>query len=145
MTDISDAFLADLVGAAELEGVTGFVAAAVVRDDTDRVLLLRRKPDDFMGGMWEVPSGKVEEGEGILAALRRETAEETALTVEAVNGYLGHFDYANSRGGTTRQFNFSVTVVKPEPVLVTEHDAYQWARPDDLPPVSDAVRDLITR
>ncbi|MFI2608836.1 NUDIX domain-containing protein [Kitasatospora sp. NPDC018619] len=144
MTVTSAEFLAGLVSDARQDGITGFVAAAVVTEAT-RILLVRRKPDDFMGGLWEIPSGKVEEGETILEALHRETAEETGLTIETVNGYVGHFDYPDSRGGTTRQFNFAVTVEKAEPVVLTEHDAHQWALPGDLPEVSDAVRELIAR
>ncbi|MFE6053206.1 NUDIX hydrolase [Kitasatospora sp. NPDC056446] len=144
MTVTSAEFLAGLVSEARQDGITSFVAAAVVTEAA-RILLVRRKPDDFMGGLWEIPSGKVEEGESILDALHRETAEETGLTIGAVDGYIGHFDYPNSRGGTTRQFNFAVTVAKAEPVVLSEHDAHQWALPDDLPEVSDAVRELIAR
>ncbi|WP_411120760.1 NUDIX domain-containing protein [Streptomyces sp. x-19] len=142
MTVTSPEFLARLVDDARADGVTGFVAAAVVTD-ADRVLLVRRNPGDFMGGMWEVPSGKVEDGETVLEALHRETAEETGLTIETVSGYIGHFDYSNSRGGTTRQFNFAVTVEKTELIVLTEHDAYQWAFLGELPEVSEAVRHLI--
>ncbi|GAA2836978.1 NUDIX domain-containing protein [Kitasatospora sp. CM 4170] len=81
---------------------------------------------------------------GPSSALHRETAEETGLAIEQVTGYIRHFDYRNSWGGTTRQFNFAVTVEKTEPVVLTEHDAYRWALPADLPEVSDAVRNLIT-
>ncbi|MFB6813719.1 NUDIX domain-containing protein [Streptomyces sp. NPDC056347] len=144
MTAASPDLLTGLVSNAQADGITGFVAAAVVTD-ANRVLLVRRRPDDYMGGLWEVPSGKVEDGETILEALHRETTEETGLIIDTVNGYIGHFDYANSRGGITRQFNFAVTVKNTEPVVLTEHDAHQWARPTDLPPVSDAVRELITR
>ncbi|WP_030246672.1 NUDIX domain-containing protein [Streptomyces sp. NRRL S-350] len=144
MTVASAEFLAGLVSDAQQDGITGFVAAAVVTEAT-RILLVRRKPDDFMGGLWEIPSGKVEEGETILEALHRETAEETGLTIGTVNGYVGHFDYPDSRGGITRQFNFAVTVEKAEPVVLTEHNAHQWALPGDLPEVSDAVRELIAR
>ncbi|MET8768785.1 NUDIX hydrolase [Streptomyces sp. NPDC004658] len=92
-----------------------------------------------------MPCGRVEDGEGVLEALRRETAEETGPTIEAVCGYVGHFDYADSRGGTTRQFTFAVTVRSTAPLVLTEHDAHRWADPADLPPVSDAVRALIGR
>ncbi|MGW6913247.1 NUDIX hydrolase [Kitasatospora sp. NPDC054939] len=144
MTVTSPEFVAGLAADAEAAGVTGFVAAAVINHD-GRVLLVRRKPDDYLGGMWEIPSGTVEsaEGETILDALFRETAEETGLAVKEVTGYLGHFDYANSQGGTTRQFNFAVTVEKTEPIVLTEHDAHQWALPTELPEVSDAVRNLL--
>ncbi|MFJ4096741.1 NUDIX hydrolase [Kitasatospora sp. NPDC089913] len=140
---ISPEFVAGLAADAEAAGITGFVAAAVINHN-GRVLLVRRNPDDYMGGMWEIPSGKVEPGETILDAMYRETTEETGLTVDQVISYIGHFDYRNSRGGTTRQFNFAVTVEKSEPVVLTEHDAHQWALPGVLPEVSDAVRDLLT-
>ncbi|MER7845013.1 NUDIX domain-containing protein [Kitasatospora sp. NPDC096077] len=144
MTVTSPEFVAGLAADAEAAGITGFVAAAVI-DHDGRVLLVRRNPDDYMGGMWEIPSGTVEAGETILDALHRETAEETGLTIGQITGYIGHFDYRNSRGGTTRQFNFAVTVEKTEPVVLTEHDAHQWALPGELPEVSDAVRKLIAR
>ncbi|MEW2622185.1 NUDIX domain-containing protein [Streptomyces sp. NPDC048106] len=98
-----------------------------------------------MGGMWEIPSGKVEDGETVLEALGRETVEETGLRVGTVDRYLGHFDYVGSRGGTTRQFTFAVTAESTGPVVLTEHDAHAWALPGELPPVSDAVRRLIAR
>ncbi|MGW5068705.1 NUDIX hydrolase [Streptomyces cyaneofuscatus] len=129
---------------AEAEGITTFVAAAVVTD-ADRVLLVRRKPDDFMGGLWEIPSGHVDAGESLLDAARRETREETGLTVISVDRYLGHFDYENSRGTTTRQFNFAVTVAETGPVILTEHDLHQWVAPSgDLQGVTDGVRKVLT-
>ncbi|MFE5582097.1 NUDIX hydrolase [Kitasatospora sp. NPDC056531] len=138
----SPEFMAGLMADAEAAGITGFVAAAVINHD-GRVLLVRRNPDDYMGGLWEIPSGTVEAGETILDTLHRETNEETGLTIDQVTSYIGHFDYENSRGGTTRQFNFAVTMEKTEPIALTEHDAHQWAQPSDLPEVSDAVRNLI--
>ncbi|WP_199815200.1 MULTISPECIES: NUDIX domain-containing protein [Streptomyces] len=142
MTVVSPELVAGLAADAEAAGIAKFVAAAVIEHD-GRVLLLRRKPEDFMGGLWEIPSGKVEAGETLLEALRRETAEETGLTISTVHGYLGHFDYPNSRGGITRQFNFSTAVQKTEPIVLTEHDAHQWALISELPEVSDAVRKLL--
>jgi 8-oxo-dGTP diphosphatase len=144
MTVISEDFVAGLLTRARGEGVTGFVAGAVVRDG-GRVLLLRRRADDFLGGLWEIPSGRVEAGEDVLAALRRETAEETGLAVASVDTYLGYFDYTGSRGGTTRQFTFAVSVAATGPVVLSEHDAHQWAAPAELPAVSDAVRALLGR
>lgn len=50
--------------------------AVVLRDEAGRVLLHRRR----VGGGWAPPSGAVEPGETLLAALARELDEETALT-----------------------------------------------------------------
>jgi 8-oxo-dGTP diphosphatase len=51
------------------------VAAAVIRFE-DKVLLMRRSPDQKFPGFWEFPGGKVEQGERITAALKRELDEE---------------------------------------------------------------------
>ena len=53
--------------------------------DNDKVLLI--KFDDTKGswsGKWTVPGGKVEFGESIYDALKREAKEETGLDVETV-------------------------------------------------------------
>src|SRR5262249_44049967 len=53
------------------------VAAVVVVDERDRVLLMwrHRHVTDTWG--WEIPAGRVEEGESIEDAAARETEEET--------------------------------------------------------------------
>jgi len=58
--------------------------AAVLRDGDGRILLHRRR----VGGGWAPPSGSVEPGETLLAALHRELHEETGLaaTVERAIG-----------------------------------------------------------
>jgi ADP-ribose pyrophosphatase YjhB (NUDIX family) len=53
-------------------------AFAVVRDDGDRILLVRRTDD----GLWELPGGRVEIGESAAEATQREVAEESGVTVK---------------------------------------------------------------
>jgi 8-oxo-dGTP diphosphatase len=55
------------------------VAAAVIRDADGRILLTRRHRSSHMGGLWEFPGGKVEDGESPAAALARELEEELAV------------------------------------------------------------------
>lgn len=55
------------------------VAAIVIQDG--RVLLVKRDHDPDRG-KWSVPGGLVEAGETLAAAVKRETLEETGLTVE---------------------------------------------------------------
>ncbi|MBF9129131.1 NUDIX domain-containing protein [Plantactinospora sp. S1510] len=50
--------------------------------DGDRVLLARGSGNSAFPGLWQVPGGGVEHGEDPAAAVRREFAEETGLTVE---------------------------------------------------------------
>lgn len=53
---------------------------AIVRDERGRLLLILRGHDPERG-RWTLPGGKVEPGESDRAAVRRELAEETGLTV----------------------------------------------------------------
>ena len=55
------------------------VVAAVIRDSTGRILLGRRPPGRHMAGLWELPGGKVREGEPPDAALERELEEELGV------------------------------------------------------------------
>ena len=57
------------------------VAAGLLRDPQERVLLSRRRPGGHHGLRWEFPGGKVEMGETPEAALIREFKEEVGLTV----------------------------------------------------------------
>jgi 8-oxo-dGTP diphosphatase len=57
------------------------VVAALVRDADGRVLLTRRRADQPMPNLWELPGGKVEAGESPEEALAREIAEELGCAV----------------------------------------------------------------
>ncbi len=58
------------------------VGVGVVWDGGGRVLISRRPEDVMLGGMWEFPGGKMEEGESPPEAVRRELREEMAIEVE---------------------------------------------------------------
>ena len=71
------------------------VAAAVLLDIDNRVLLSQRPPGKPMAGLWEFPGGKVEDGETPEAALIRELHEELGIDISA--SCLAPFTFASHR------------------------------------------------
>jgi 8-oxo-dGTP diphosphatase len=70
------------------------VAAAAVFDDRQRVLICRRPPQAHQGGLWEFPGGKLEPGETVDSALRRELMEEVGIHVISTRPLIRvHHDY----------------------------------------------------
>lgn len=55
------------------------VAVGVVQNQTGQVLIALRPEHTHLGGLWEFPGGKLETGEGVQDALRRELHEELAI------------------------------------------------------------------
>lgn len=68
-------------------------AAACIRDEDGRILLLKRSDGD---DLWGFPGGAIEPGESASEALMREVAEETGLRVRpvAVIGVYSDASYA---------------------------------------------------
>lgn len=141
---IMSSTLEQLAAEAAADGIQQFVVGAVIQRD-NTVLLLRRPSDDFMGGIHELPSGKVEPGETLVVALGREVKEETGLDLTTIEAYLGSFDYTSGSGKQSRQFNFAIKVTSTGPVVLREHDSYQWAELVDPMPVTDAVNTILRK
>ena len=58
------------------------VVCAIIEDDAGRYLLAKRPEGKCLGGFWEFPGGKLEQGETIEAALIRELQEELLIQTE---------------------------------------------------------------
>jgi len=71
------------------------IGVGVVLDGAGRVLIDQRLEEGLLGGLWEFPGGKQEEGEPIAATIARELAEELAIEVE-VGEQLIVLDHAYS-------------------------------------------------
>lgn len=97
----------ELASQARTDGMEQFAVGAVIKIN-DKFLLLERNPDDFLGGLVEIPGGKIDQNESIEDALIREVLEETSLTVTKIIKYLESFDYLSGTSKKTRIFNFLV-------------------------------------
>ena len=64
--------------------VVDVAVGVLIRSDGD-FLLTSRPPGKVYEGYWEFPGGKLERGESVEAALRRELQEEIGVTIGAVH------------------------------------------------------------
>lgn len=112
------------------------VAAVWVRDG--RLLAARRPRHKREGGLWELPGGKVDEGESEAAALERELAEELGVRVRAVerlDASVHVYDHGRIELVAWR-------VEGPDEPEAREHEALRWVGAADLDALAWAPADL---
>ena len=74
------------------------VAVGVLIDPEGRFLLTSRPEGKVYAGYWEFPGGKLEAGETVEQALRRELIEELGITIGAVHPWqIELVDYEHAR------------------------------------------------
>jgi ADP-ribose pyrophosphatase YjhB (NUDIX family) len=127
------------------------VSASVFRDG--RILLVRRARAPGLG-LWSLPGGRVEFGESLEIALRREVMEETGLQID-IGGLAGWREVLPGANGSTAHFvimSFATRWRAGETVLNEELDDFAWLPPDapgdrqltpGLPEIIAAARALI--
>ncbi|MBR5087262.1 MAG: (deoxy)nucleoside triphosphate pyrophosphohydrolase [Muribaculaceae bacterium] len=104
------------------------VVAALIVDDRGRVLATKRGYGEMKGG-WEFPGGKIEPGETAPMALKREIAEELALTIEVGEKLcIVEWDYTDFH---MTMHCFWCRVLKGRLSLI-EHEAARWLAKDEL-------------
>jgi 8-oxo-dGTP diphosphatase len=120
----------ELVAKAKADGIRKMVVGAVIVEG-GRVLVAQRAKNDFMGGLWELPSGTVDPGETLLGALTREIKEETGLMITSVMPGVKTFDYISGSGKRTRQFSWKC-YASGDVRLSHEHSDHKWLKPSEL-------------
>ena len=102
------------------------VVAAVARR-YGRMLVCQRPAHKRHGGLWEFPGGKIEPGESVLEAVRREIAEELGATVTEV----GEMEFSFTEPGSEFSIEFYPVEIAGE-LSCREHTAFAWATPEQL-------------
>lgn len=105
----------------------------------NRLLLLLREHDGFLGGQWDLPGGKLDAGEQLAESVARELYEEAGLKAAEISEFA---HYSNPDiGGENYRFHTVTFLVREAddslPVrLSEEHPDFKWvtrAQFDELP------------
>lgn len=121
------------------------VAAGALINANGEVLLAQRPEDKSMGGLWEFPGGKVDDGETPEFALMRELEEELGIATRP--GCYHPIAFASH---TYDDFHllmplFACRKWLGAPKLI-EHQAFAWVKPVDMLdyPMPEADLPLVT-
>lgn len=118
------------------------VTAAVIIENS-KLLLARRAPGQKLAGMWELPGGKIEDGETPQECLERELLEELSMTAEA-GEVLAITVYHYEHGSFEM---LAVEARRTSGLQLTVHDDVCWVTRTDIPmlPLAPADVDLISQ
>jgi 8-oxo-dGTP diphosphatase len=106
----------------------------LLTDQVGEVLFGQRRNTIFEDGAWHLPSGHLEAGESVIAALIREAEEEIGVIIDARDVEFSHVMHNSSSGGRVAFF-FTVRRWEGEPEN-REPDkcgGLRWSPPDALP------------
>jgi 8-oxo-dGTP diphosphatase len=104
-------------------------SVAGIAREGGRYFIARRIPGGAMGGKWEFPGGKAEEGESDAEALVREYAEEFAVPVR-VGELLGSASFVHK--GQRRILNaYRIDFLKTS-FRLNEHTEWRWAALEEM-------------
>jgi A/G-specific adenine glycosylase len=116
------------VPAAKTEQPHHTVTAAVIRRN-GHFLIARRPENGLLGGMWEFPGGKLQEGEDLRSCLQREIREELGVELQ-ISGAVGIYRHAYTHFRITlHAFHCSLIDGEPRPIQASD---LRWVTPPEL-------------
>lgn len=108
-----------------------------------KIFIAKRQMVGDMGGRWEFPGGKIEDGEDLQTAVVREMQEEFGVTVtvgrKITSGTFSHKGKPCTLDVLEVTFPHDGIEKKFE---LTEHTDYQWADIDSIPQLNFVDSDL---
>lgn len=108
-----------------------------------KIFIAKRQMTGDMGGRWEFPGGKIEEGEDFENAIKREMKEEFGVDVKVGKKITsGAFEH---QGKVCTLDAFEVTFPHDgikTPFILTEHTEYKWVEIDSIPQLNFVDSDL---
>ena len=98
-----------------------------------KILVLRRRPDDTFGNMWDFPGGALEWNEKPQEALKREIKEESGLSPRVLYPFdVYHSMSMEKKGARFLGISYLCKSEKGKVRLSEEHTEYTWMDPRDF-------------
>jgi len=113
------------------------VVAAVIRNENE-IFACKRSYGEFKGG-WEFPGGKVEVGESLEAALKREIKEELEIEI-SVNEFIKtvEYDYPD--------FHLSMDCyfcnITSGDIILNDHSDFKWVNKQNIDELNWLAADI---
>lgn len=123
------------------------IVCAALFNKENEILIARRKSEKMLGGFWEFPGGKLEHGEELESALKREIHEELSIEIQ-INKLLLAKPHVYNHGAVLILF-YQAKWISGEVTLV-DHDEVRWLAADKLSelkllPANQEVIELLKR
>ena len=103
------------------------VAAIIIKDD--KYFIAQRNRNKHMGLSWEFPGGKVEKGETLYMALKREIKEELNIEINIKNK-LGEENYQDDKINVKLHY-FICSHFNGE-IILSEHEDSAWVTKNEF-------------
>ncbi len=105
------------------------VAAGIIYNN-GKILIAQRKLNKSLGGKWEFPGGKQEEGESLEQCLKREIQEELHLSI-TVKKYFMTSEYSYDFGTISLNAFFAESPTQ-EISYMDSHEEIKWVELNQL-------------
>lgn len=92
-------------------------------------MIARKGAGKTLAGLWEFPGGKVEDGEDLFVALKREIIEELGMEIQQL---APAFDYKFDYPDLKIHFYFIHATSNQEPLHLIDHDAVAWITKEEI-------------
>lgn len=105
------------------------VAAAIIHNSQEQILICKRGPGGSTAYLWEFPGGKKETNESLKECLIRECEEELGVCINVGEVYATtSYDYPEN----TIDFTFFEASIQFGMLSPTVHEEVLWVHPDEL-------------
>ena len=107
----------------------GVAGKAIIRKKGKILILQRAQKSSHDPGQWELPGGKIDYGEDLINALKREVMEETGIVIRTGRPFkTWHFI---KEPFWVTGITYVCDYVSGSISLSSEHDAHAWIQPEE--------------